>query len=411
MSLLIKLFLAILAPALVLCKTDENPCVNSDIAEFNKVSNGYTDFALKFYQSAIKNLTDKNAVMSPLSVVLALTLLENGADGDTRQKLKSVLIGSNSSSDVLSIYSALQRQLSSNDDKTKLAIANAIYVQKKYAVKEDFLSRAKTCLNSEANTTDFAGNLEGARKEINSWVSEKTYQKIPELLKAGVLQSDTLFVLVNAIYFKSVWKNKFVESNTKPEKFYKLGKEDDVQNVPFMRSKSKYGYTETENYQVLKLAYDNENVSFYVFLPRQQGGLPAFEKELTADTINSAIKNISPTTIDLQLPRFIARSPIDLKDTFKSFGLEALFREPNLKRLSDGPLQVEEAVHEAFIEVNEKGTEAAAATAISGGWRTAGAGTVQFYANHPFLYAIIHEPTKAVIFIGRVNYIEEGKKD
>jgi len=372
-----------------------------------KTSLALADFAINFYKNVSSTIRDKNAVMSPISVALALALLENGASGNTQNLIKNLLIQTGSNVEVLSAYRNIQNQLQIGDEKSKVTIANGIFPDNSLALKQEFITTTKDCYNVDVKKYDFH-QLDQTRQKINQWVSEKTNTKIPELFKPGVLTPDTVLVLANAIYFKAAWKNVFLPGNTQNQTFNRLGSQENKQNVPFMRNNGAYGFAENEEVKILEMAYTHADLSMYVFLPKSVDGLQNFEQNLSGQKIQTLISTVQPGQVKVEMPKFIIRSPIDLKNILGSMGLGVIFTDQaEFGRMSEAALKVSKAVHEAYINVNENGTEAAAATGISMVPRSGPPKATSFIADHPFLYTIVHKPTKAILFLGKVNFVDE----
>jgi len=372
------------------------------------------DFAVNLYKNVSAKDQDKNQIMSPVSIALALALLENGADGFTRDEIKSVLIENGASADVLSTYSALEKQLRISDEKTKLTIANGLFQDKDLKLKQDYLSSTRDCYQTEIEQVDFQNQLEETRQIVNQWVSNKTSQKIPELFKKGSLNQGDRMVLANAIYFKASWKKAFNKLATKEDTFYKNGRDQDKQTVQYMHETSSHRLSESDDLTALELAYSHQDLSMVVVLPKARDGLRNLEKRLTGKQLRDIISRMQQCQVNVQLPKFTIRSQIDLTSTLTRMGLESIFsRTANFDRMSETKLKVDNGVHEAYINVNENGTEAAAATGFSihtMAMPMPPADPVPFVADHPFLYAVVHKGTGAIIFLGKVNSVEQQQE-
>jgi serpin B len=398
--------------ALVSCLPAPDPkCQHDTLEEAKKTERALADFAVNLYKniSAQEREQDKNQVISPVSVALALALLENGADGNIRKQLQQQLIENGGTDEVLSVYRALEKNIEIHDEKTRLQIANAIFFDKKTQLKQEYQQSTERCLEAKVQQEDFQNQLEQTRQQINKYISDKTESKIPELIKKGTLNPNTAIVLANAIYLKAAWDQSFNKTQTKQSKFYRQGQEQDPQNVPFMNAEGQYRHSQDDKLQVVELRYTKGQLSMYVLLPKQRDGLKELEQRLNGEHLRSIISRLTRRKVQVQLPKFSIRSPQDLKQPLSKMGLQNLFNgQADLSRLSEEKIQISQAIHEAYIKIDEDGTEAAAATAISGekAMRPDREDPTPFVADHPFLYTIVHNPTGAVVFIGRVNEIQ-----
>jgi len=393
----------------------DSSCPEANLEEAKKVDAAFTDFAVSFYKNVSAGAADKNVVLSPLSVALAVALLESGASGETRKEIQNVLLAKAAAADgeVLASYRALQKQVQIDQPKSRLTVANGVFISKSASLKSEYVKIVKECFESESESLDFTGEkLEESRQRINSWVSDKTVKKIPELFKPGSLTPNVALVLANAIYFKSSWKNSFNAGATQPGKFYRsgAGAGQNEQTVSFMKDRADYGYAKSGDAEILDLPYDNKDFSMYIVLPTARDGLPALERGLTGPALKSLLASVRGASVKVEIPKFIVRTSVDLNQILAAMGLAKMFSQgAEFERMSEVALKVSRGVHEAYINVNENGTEAAAATGFAMVPRM-GRPPVEpkvFVADHPFLYAIVHKPTGAVIFLGKVNYVEE----
>jgi len=413
MHSLFKGVILVLGLALATCAPTAK-CPQATREDAKQAEEALADFAVNLFKNITSKDEQKNEVMSPVSIALALALLENGADGKTRDELKRALIEHAGSSDVLAVYRALQQQLRIDDEKTKLNIANGLFQNKDLQLKEEYLSSTRDCYETEIDQVDFKNQLEQTRQKVNQWVSKKTSQKIPELFKKGSLNQDDRMVLANAIYFRASWKQSFNKAQTKQQTFYKNGRDQDKQQVQFMHESSSHRHHESNDLAALELAYNHQDLAMVVVLPKQRDGLRDLEKRLTGKELRQIISQMQQRQVQVQLPKFAIRSQIDLKQTLSKMGLESIFsNSANFDRMSQQPLKVDNGIHEAYITVNENGTEAAAATGFSIKNRAmpiAPADPTPFVADHPFLYAVVHKQTGAIVFLGKVNSVEQQQE-
>lgn len=393
--------------------TAPTKCEKRTVEEARKAERALANFAVHLMRniSSQEQHRDKNQVVSPISIALALVELENGANGQTRDELRQQLMESSTTKDVLSVYSALEQQVQVNQPKTRLQLAIGIYRAPQTQLKPDFEQSTKQCLDTQIAQTDFLNKLEESRQMINKMVSEKTSRRIPELLKKDMLRQDEKLVLVSGLYLKGTFKHQFNKQQTVNGPFYRRGQNNDQQQVPFMKAQMEVRHSADKNLQVVELPYDQADLSIYVLLPTQRNGLDQIERELTGDRLRSIIKdNMKVEKVDIQMPRFAMRTSLDLKATLNKMGVRNVFtKQAELTRMTDQKVSITNAVHEAYIQIDENGTEAAAAEGAGAEQMGSMADPAKFIAEHPFIYTIVHNPTGAIVHIGKVVEIENPK--
>jgi len=353
---------------------------------------------------------DENAIFSPVSIALALALVEAGADGETKREIAHFLTpqGMNHA-DPNGFYQSLQKQLQIKNDKAKLTIANGLFHAENLDMKQTYTDNVKACFETEISEAPFQTNAEAARQKINQWVSAKTASKIPELFKSGSIDQATSAVLANAIYMLAAWDEKFTETEDLP--FYRLGNTNQAQTVPFLSRVGKYRYGSTDSLELVELPYDDVPLSFFIILPKQRDGVKAVQQALTGDQLFSLFGQVQTKRVTLKLPKFQARLSLDLKPMLQQLGLQKMFsNQANFSRMAVQAMKVSDAVHEAYIKINENGTEAAAATGVKMVLLSAQyppPEPVTFIADHPFIFAIVHKPTSAIVFMGKLNSVQQ----
>ncbi|GAU88342.1 hypothetical protein RvY_01056 [Ramazzottius varieornatus] len=379
------------------------------------------DFSLKLYGVIASQSSHDNIFLSPLSISSALLLVYVGANNETKKEIEHALQLSKSfggeREDVLAAYQEVLRVFVPGKDEDsgeasyQLALANKAYVRQDLTLKPQFEQTIISQLNSEVGKVDFQGNTEGVRQEINQWVEKQTNNKIKDLLASGSIDAHTLMVLVNAIYFKADWLDKFSESDTKKEKFATAGGGESDVDMMYITKKIHYydNFEDQEQagkvprFQVAVIPYKQREMSMLVLLPENKNGLADLERHFDMQTLKHLYQNTANRKVHLRLPRFKLEQSYDLVDVLQKMGIQTLFASADLSGIADGGLSVSGAVHKAFVEVNEKGTEAAAATAIMmTRMMVIEREPVEFRADHPFLFAIRHEPTRLITFMGRV---------
>lgn len=362
------------------------------------------EFSLQLYKALDKG---DNAFFSPFSVSAALMLLLLGIDGEAKAELKAALhLQDLPELDPHRGYSQLSKKLiSKSGDGILLALANRIFSKADKKLCKDFSYNALMFYDSEVELMDFINKTEESRQTINSWVERKTNDKIKNLIQQGVISRDTAMVIANAIYFKGSWDLKFDKGATTKQPFYLNDKDSvDVDMMFKNTEEAMSGCYEALNCNCLQLQYKQREVSMFVMLPKDRTGLDALEKKLTTVTLLEALKSVRKQETNIYLPKFKLEIAYDLKPMLHKVGINKIFESSAdfSAMFEDGgsDAYVSDVVHKAFVEVNEEGTEAAAATAI-GVMLLCLVIPFEFRADHPFLFFIIENDSKSVLFMGR----------
>lgn len=359
-------------------------------------------FAANLY--AQLNKTPGNVLFSPYSIHTALSMTHEGAGGVTLDEMRKVLnLSEKTGSPELG---ALIQQLnaSAKQSGAELNIANMLWGQKGYPFIESFLERTQKSYQAGLQPWDFEKDLEGGRQEINRWVEAQTKDKIKELLKPGVLPPLTRMVLVNAIYFNGKWQKAFDPAATKSAPFTVAGG-GSVQ-VPLMTQSSEMAYLQGDGFQLLRVPYKNGEFDMTVLLPSPGAdGLDKLSAQFTAENISKWLSQTNVETVRLYLPKFKMTGAFELSSTLSAMGMSSAF-DPNSANFSrmcpQNNLVISKVIHQAFIDVNEAGTEAAAATAVVMKPRSIARPTPEFRVDRPFLFLLTHHTTNTVLFTGRV---------
>ncbi|KAJ9579492.1 hypothetical protein L9F63_004840, partial [Diploptera punctata] len=333
-----------------------------DPAALKKISAGNMKFTNDIYQAVSKK--DGNVFISPFSVEVVLALAYMGAKGNTANEIASAL-GLPAEKEVTQAgFRALMEGIQ-NMDLVTLDVANKVYTMQNYKILEEFNEVADKSFFAGAQELDFS-NGEASRKVINSWVEEKTRNKIQNLIPSGLLTSLTRLVLVNALYFKGTWIHKFNEKNTKPDKFYVNG--NDFKMVPMMTQKDNFGYLESDELdaKILKMQYrSSQDLSMVVILPNKIDGISELESKLAKTDLSKLVQHMARPEVIVTFPKFKLEETTDFDDILKQVGLVTMYDAKNadFSGISGkNDLFVSKVLQKAFIEVNEEGTEAAAAT-------------------------------------------------
>jgi serpin B len=372
-----------------------------------KVVASNTEFAAGLYGQL--RAQEGNLFFSPYSISTALAMTYGGARGDTAKQMARTLHFDLPESELAPAFGELAHGLNAVQSKgqVRLAVANSLWPQAGYKFRQDYLDLCEKYYGASIQPMDYVGNTEGARKTINEWVEGKTMDKIVDLLKPGTLDRTTSLVLVNAIYFKGKWVHKFQPEDTRDAPF-DVSPQTTV-TAPLMHQTDDFGYAEFPDLQVLELPYLGKDVSMVVLLPRAVDGLGKLEAQLTAPNLAKWMAPLNSQKVEVFLPKFKATSEFSLGDTLAEMGMRDAFAY--LKADFSGMdgtdnLFISDVIHKAYVDVDEQGTEAAAATGIV---MVAGAMPIQmapipvFRADHPFLFLIRDNQSGSVLFLGRVT--------
>jgi serpin B len=330
-----------------------------------------------------------------------------GARGETRRVLADLIGAPQSVEEQNRQYARLLRSVQGEGERPfQLVTANALWGQHGYHFKPDYKKAVADFYGGALHEVNFRAGPDQAIRAINAWVSDKTREKIRELIRRDFISDDTRLVLTNAIYFKGQWEAEFEEADTRDEDWHGP---DGTGKVPTMHRRGGYLYCEGEGFQALELPYQGRQLSMLVVLPREKDGLPALERQWAGGTAYRQVTDglRHEERVVVWLPRFRLETEFRLKPVLCGLHAELAFSdEADFGGIAEEPLKISEVVHKAFVEVNEEGTEAAAATAVGMVLCVGVAGPpprpVVFRADHPFLFFIRDRRTNAVLFSGRV---------
>ncbi|KAK3907642.1 Antitrypsin [Frankliniella fusca] len=365
------------------------------------------DFTLDLYlKEAEMKGPGKNVLVSPLSASLVTAMVHAGARGKT---LEEITRGLRYPADKETLEKGFRslHDLLANTPNVTLEIANRVFVEQTNHAKlnKDYQKTITEVHKSEVQSADFLNNAEKERVSINNWVSDKTQQKIKDLLSAGMVTADTAMVLVNAVYFYGKWKEQFDKKQTYPEDFY-ITKSQTVK-VPMMHMTKTMQYAEISELdaKAVELCYENPNVCLQIILPNAKDGLEGLQQKLRAGAYDLANIPFYPTKVQLSLPKFKLEETVKIKELYQQMGMGTMFdSNADFSGMFDGvPVKVSDAIQKTFMDVNEEGTEAAAATAF--GMVAMSMPLPQtprvFAADRPF--ALRLRAREVVLFVGSVS--------
>jgi len=389
------------------------------------VVKGNTEFAFDLYAklSAAAHRDEKddpdikekggNLFFSPYSISTALAMTWAGAGGETEKQMAEVLKFTLSQAQLHKAFGMLEKQLNQagEEGKYQLSVANALWGQAGYNFLGEFLELTEKKYGARLKEVDFVTQTEKTRQIINAWVEEKTNDKIKDLIKPGVLGALTRLVLTNAIYFKGDWANQFDKKRTRDETF-KPAKDKEVM-VPMMYIKERFKYWADDKLQVLELPYEGEELSMIILLSNEIDGLAGVEKSLTTEKLDEWTKGLRKQEVIVYLPKFKMTTEFELADYLKKMGMPDAFSLPPADFsgiTGQKDLFISNVIHKAFVAVDEEGTEAAAATAVTMRLTSAPAPPKVFRADHPFIFIIRDNLSQSILFMGRVINPEQKEE-
>jgi serpin B len=367
-------------------------------------------FGFQLLHALDKEREGANLFFSPLSASLALTMVMNGARGETyRQMAHALGYGEQPIETINAENALLLHLLRSPDPKTETLVANSLWVQQGFSLLPSFTQACQKHYEAEVDTVDFVGDREAAAQRINDWVKENTKGLITELFKPNDFNAQTRLTVVNTLYFKGKWKTPFNKEQTTEEVFHLSN--GTTKRVPMMHQSGKFEYLRGEGFQAVALPYGEGELSFYLFLPDEGRSLEEFLKSLTPARWQEWLKGFKPMEGDVGLPRFRIETTAGLESPLKALGMTDAFDPERadfsgIAPLTDGRLFIAKVLQKAVVEVNEEGTKAAAATGVVVGITAYNPNRFTLIANRPFFFAIRHNATGALLFMGIARDVE-----
>uniref|UniRef100_A0A8C2U0E5 Serpin family B member 11 n=1 Tax=Coturnix japonica TaxID=93934 RepID=A0A8C2U0E5_COTJA len=374
------------------------------------ISRMITEFSLDLYNKVNRRAEGcSNIVFSPVSISTSLGLILLGARNNTAAQIENVSTINNQNGNLYhEAFHTLLLQLQNLDKDYVISLANNLFLQQGFEPNQKYLMCSKELYRAALETMDFQRDLEASRLKINDWVESETEGKIKELFARGVINTDAILVLANAIYFKASWEHKFEEKNTVQRDFKLHQNERKPVQMMYQKGTFKLGYIEELETQVLELPYAQKLLSMIILLPGDTedgstSGLEQIESTMTYEnlTVWLSSKHMFETIVEVYLPRFKLEGTFNLNEVLKEMGMTDIFTfKADLSALSEKSLMLSNIVHKAYVEVNEEGTTAAAATGATIVRRSLPL-TEVFMADHPFLFFIRHNPTDTMLFLGK----------
>jgi len=364
------------------------------------ITEANNNFGLKLFRQIAPIEAESNIFISPLSVSMALGMVYNGADGETRSEIHSMLeFGDLTAEEINQSYRSLIDLLSTADKDVTFEIANSIWYRNGFSVLSEFLQLNTTYFDAVVSALDF--NRSDAADIINDWVSEKTHEKIPTIVDPPI-DPYTVMFLINAIYFKGTWTYEFDPENTLEAPFYL--KNGSQTTCDMMNHKATHGYFANDQIQVADLTYGEIGYSMTVILPNSGVDVDSVAAAMSAGNWTDWTNSLTETEVNVSLPKFKTEYEIGLIPSLEALGMTQAFNpsQANFDKINPNyDLYISKVKHKTFIDVNEEGTEAAAVTSIEV-YDTSVDDEVYFIVNRPFIFVLREKNTGTILFIGKI---------
>lgn len=372
---------------------------------FSNVVEANNRFALDLY-SKYKS-EEGNVFFSPYSISTALAMTYEGARGQTAEEMQSVFYFPEDDSVRRSGYANLYNEINKGDKKYKLSTANALWAEQNFKFLDEYFNLINQYYDGKVTNLNFKQDPEGSRVTINNWVEDKTNDKIKDLIPSGMIDSMTRLVLTNAIYFKGEWVKQFNEDETRDRDF-RVSSNNDIKVKMMQRTddESIFSYAENNQLQILEMPYSGEELSMLVLLPKDDN-IESLENSITTEKLSEWKDDLREQRVNIFIPRFKFETKYFMADTLAEMGMPTAFGAADFSGMTGKmDLVISQVIHQAFVEVNEEGTEAAAATAVIMKETSAGPGgpkTPVFMADHPFIFIIQQKDSGNILFMGKIT--------
>lgn len=366
------------------------------------LSNLINNFSFRMYNQLITDNTD-NIFFSPYSIFVALAMTYEGARNETADEMYNVLGFPQDDTVTLCSFGRIYNLLNINKEYT-LNTANALWIRQGYPFLGEYLRFIENYYMGKTTEVDFS-NPEKSAEIINQWIEKNTGGKIKDLITKGDIHKYLAMILTNAIYFKGDWLNQFDKDLTTNRDFKLLdGTTVSVPMMTFSKSDLEFNYTETDDLQILELPYKGDKLSMIILLPKENN-ISIVEKILNRDNLSKWVNSMTKREVKVILPKFKLETEYSLKNYLMNMGMIIPFSTAKADfsgMTGRKDLFIEKVKHKAFIEVNEEGTEAAAATSVHMSLTAVGPEPIEFNADHPFVFLIIHKETGVILFMGKL---------
>jgi len=377
---------------------------NVDANSTNALVQGLNTFAFDLYSELKKGNEGENLFFSPLSISTALAIVYPGAVGETKSEMVTTLHFSMEDAELLDTFNALDASLNKENDNYIFKGINALWPDETLEFKSTYLDAIMQNFGAVLYPLDFINNPEQSRLTINEWVEEQTNDKIVELLKEGDIKDTTRLVLTNAVYFNGKWQYEFDEEDTKIEPFYLLN--NSSINIQMMNQTTHINYAESNNCKMVELPYKDSNASMLIVLPNE-GFWDDFINDFNFTVYSSLVEQMYVEKVELKLPKFKVETPqYSLKTSLKELGMAEAFEDTaDFSKITNDSIKIGDVLHKAYISVDEKETEAAAATAV------VTVSTVAlpieeeikiFHVDQPFIIFLQDKTSDQILFMGEI---------
>ena len=391
------------------CKEEQINEFNEERIELDEKSSQLIEadnaFGLNIFQKITESGEDENVMISPLSIAVALAMTYNGAEGDTKAEMEQVLhLNGLTREQINASYQSLINALQSLDEDVVFELANAIYYEESFSVKEKFFHINKEYYDARVEGLDFEAPQ--SVNVINDWVAEKTHDKIKQIIDK--LSPLDRMILLNAVYFNGIWSNRFDEEGTKMKTFHPHS--GSAKEVPMMSKEDETDYLSHSDFNAIRMPYGNGQYNMVVMLPSAGNTSKDVISEFSAGNWKTWMSEFqTEDKVVVTMPRFKFSYELQMKKVLKEMGMQKAFNpsQSDFTGIADiDDLHISSVIHKSFIDVNETGTEAAAVTAVVVGITSVQPGTedkIYFTVDKPFVFAITEKDTNAILFIGEVT--------
>jgi serpin B len=396
-------------------QVDPQSTINAESVDDYDIAYANNAFAFEIY-SIIKNGEEENVFFSPYSIFTAMAICYDGAEDSTREQISDAFYFPLNKT-VLEMRSReMIGVINSETEDYELETANALWIYEDYPVRDQFISNSENYYSGNVTKMDFVNQPEESRNTINDWVEEKTNDKIKDLIPAGIIKETTRLVITNAIYFNGKWLEEFDKDNTHEKPFYPSANEEI--SVDTMYKLFRYNYGENSNAKILELPYRGKNLSMYIVLP-DDNDIENFENTFSIDDYEELKSDMdNKYEVRTSIPKFKFETKTELSETLKEMGVEdafdpeyanfsGIYDEDKITNPDEKKLYISKVIHQAFVDVQEEGTEAAAATAVimdtCESVEPDPEPTREFKADHPFLFFIEDTRTNCILFMGKIE--------